>query len=238
MDTRETREAAVDAPADTMIVEEPATLPLPPGPYELRLTGLRACRPDGAMVMFGDAELLLPAGHRAALVGCGRRGVSALAAVLLRLLDYEGSVTLNGVELRDLSGDDVRAVIGWCARDTRILPATVAANVRAARPEATEEELAGAMRRAGLGEPPGAALGDSDVSGHDRQRVALARALLAGLPVLVMDEPADDPAGTALPGLLEAAEDRTLLLVTHRDAVPGADPILCHVDEVVSLSGR
>lgn len=230
----------MDAPADTVIAEEPAPLPLPlrPGPYELRVAGLRTRWPDGAVVTFGDADLRLPAGRRVALVGCGRRGASALAAVLLRLVDYEGSVTLNGVELRDLAGDDVRAVIGRCARDTRIRSATVAANVRAARPEATDEEVADAMRRAGLGDPPGAAVGEDTMSGADRQRVAMARALLADLPVIVVDEPADDPAGALLAGLLDAVEDRTLLLVSDRQALPGAAPVLRHVDEVVSLSGR
>jgi len=213
-------------------------LPLPPGPYELRVAGLRTRWPDGEVVTFGDADLLLPAGRRVALVARSRVGSSALAAVLLRFLDYEGSVTLNDVELRDLSGDDVRRVIGRCARDTRILPATADASVRAARPDATDGEVADAMRRAGLGDPPGALLGEDTVSGTERQRVALARALLADLPILIMDEPEDDESSDAvLAELLDAAKDRTLLLVTHRAAVPGAEPILRHVDEVVSLSG-
>jgi ABC-type transport system involved in cytochrome bd biosynthesis fused ATPase/permease subunit len=228
----------VDAPVDTMIAERPAPAPLPPGPYELRMARLRVRRPDGAGVTFGDAELLLPPGRRAALVGCGRHGVSALAEVLLCLLDYEGSVTLNGVELRDLPGDDIRSVIGRCARDARILPATVAANVLAVRPDAADGEVAEAMRRAGLGDPPGGVVGDDTASAAARQRIALARALLADRPLLIVDEPADDPGGTVLAALQEAAEDRTLLLVSHREAVPGAAPILRHVDEVVSLSGR
>jgi ABC-type protease/lipase transport system fused ATPase/permease subunit len=235
-------------------------LPLPPGPYELRVAGLRTRWPDGEVVAFGDADLVLPAGRRVALVARSRVGTSALAAVLLRFLDYEGSVTLNDVELRDLSGDDVRRVIGRCARDTRILPATVAANVRTARPDATDEEVADAMRRAGLGERSDAVVGDGTVSGTERQRVALARALLADVPVLIIDEPTDgpedptgqstgqptgeppdgplgEPSDAVLTELLDAAEDRTLLLVTYRAAVPGAAPILRHVDEVVSLSG-
>lgn len=221
--------------------EPPEPLPLPPGPYELRVADLRTRWPDGEVVTFGDADLLLPAGRRVALVARSRVGTSALAAVLLRFLDYEGSVTLNDVELRDLSGDDVRSVIGRCARDTRILPATVEANVRVARPDAADDEVADAMRRAGLGDPPGALARDDSVSGTERQRIALARALLADLPVLIMDEPEDGPSGepsdAVLTELLGAAKDRTLLLVTHRAAIPGAAPMLRHVDEVISLSG-
>ncbi|GAB2866734.1 hypothetical protein GCM10027176_80500 [Actinoallomurus bryophytorum] len=221
--------------ARTLIAEPPAPLPLPPGPYELHVTGLRTRWPDGEAVALDDADLVLPAGRRVALVARGRVGTSALAAVLLRFLDYEGTITLNGVELRDLSGDDVRSVIGLCARDTRMLPATVAGNVRVARPDATDEQVAGAMRRAGLDLPPDQAMGEPD--GDVRQRVALARALLADVPIIIVDDPDDGRAGdSALTELLAAAEDRTLLLVTHRVIVPGAAPILRHVDEVITLS--
>jgi ABC-type transport system involved in cytochrome bd biosynthesis fused ATPase/permease subunit len=222
--------------------EPPRTVPLPPGPYELRLAGLRARwpdgEPDGEMVTLGDVELVLPPGRRAALVASGPVGASALAAVLLGFLDYEGTVTLNDVELRDLPGEDVRAVIGLCARDTRILGATVADNVRVARPDATDDDVAGALRRAGVDLPPEAVVGDRDgtLSAAARQRLALARVLLADQPVLILEEPTEEPG--MLTDLLSAAEDRTLLLLTHGAAVPGAAPILRHVDEVVTLSGR
>lgn len=214
--------------------EPPRTLPLPPGPYELRVADLRVRWPDGEMVTLGDTELLLPPGRRVALVSNSRVGTSALAAVLLRFLEYEGTVTLNDVELRDLAADEVRGVIGLCARDTQILPATVAANVRATRPDAADEQVADALRRAGLDLPPDTVVDDRDdgVSAVDRQRLALARALLADVPVLILDEPAAET------DVLAAAKDRTLLLITHEAAVPGAAPILRHVDEVVTLSGR
>lgn len=213
-------------------VEPRETLPLPPGPYDLRVADLRVRWPDGELVGLGDTELVLPAGRRVALVATGRVGTSALAAVLLRFIDYEGTVTLGGVELRDLAGDDVRRIIGLCARDTRVLPATVAANVRAARPGAGEDEVAGALRRAGLTLPLDTAVSDDAVSGADRQRLALARALLADVPILILEDP------VAERDVLAAAEDRTLLLVTHDAAVPGAAPILRHVDEVVTLGDR
>jgi ABC-type transport system involved in cytochrome bd biosynthesis fused ATPase/permease subunit len=233
-------EATVNSP-DAVIAEPPAPLPLPPGPYELRVAGLRTHwpdgEPDGEMVALGEADLLLPPGRRVALLGHSRVTASALAAVLLRLLDYEGTVTLNGVELRDLAGEDVRRVIARCAHDTRILPAGVADNVRAARPDATEEEVADALGRAGLSPD-----GPAGESGGVRRRVALARALLADVPILIIDEPgeADEPEEPeeGLADLLTAAEDRSVLLVTHRAAVPGATPVLRHVDEVISVSGR
>jgi ABC-type transport system involved in cytochrome bd biosynthesis fused ATPase/permease subunit len=218
-----------------VIAEPPAPLPLPPGPYELRVADLRTRwpdgEPDGEMVSLGDTDLLLPPGRRVALLGHSRVTASALAAVLLRFLDYEGTVTLNDVELRDLAGEDVRRVIARCAHDTRVLPAGVADNVRPARPEATDEEVADALGRAGLS--PADSVGESaDV----RRRVALARALLADVPIILVDEPEEPDEGLA--DLLAAAEDRSLLLVTHRAAVPGATPILRHLDEVISVSVR
>ncbi|MFB9832133.1 ATP-binding cassette domain-containing protein [Actinoallomurus acaciae] len=213
-------------------VEPRETLPLPPGPYDLRVADLRVRWPDGETVGLGDTELVLPAGRRVALVATGRVGTSALAAVLLRFIDYEGTATLSGVELRDLAGDDVRRVVGLCARDTHVLSATVAENVRVARPNASEDEVTAALRRAGLTLPPDTVVTDDATPGADRQRLALARALLADVPILVLEDP------VAERDVRTAAEDRTLLLITHSTAVPGATPLLRHVDEVVTFEDR
>lgn len=215
-----------------VLAEPPAPLPLPAGPYELRVAGLRTRRPDGEVVTFDDAGFVLPPGRRVALAGPRPRAASALAAVLLRFLDYEGTVTLNDVELRDLAGDDVRRIVGLCAHDTRVFPAGVADNVREARPDATDEEVAAAIHRAGL--VPGAVVREDDGAG--RRRVALARALLADLPILVVDQPAD-AADDDLAALLAGAGHRSLLVLTHRAAVPGAAPVLRAVDEVIAVSG-
>ncbi len=225
------------------IAEPPAPLPLPGGPYELRVSGLRTQWPDGEVVALGDADLLLPPGRRVGLVARSRVRSSALAAVLLRFVEYEGTATLNDVQLRDLAGDDVRGVIGLCASDARVFDTTIAENVRIARPEATDDDVVEALRRAGIGLPAEALAGEEGVvvSGGERQRVALARALLADVPVLILDEPdaglTDAAAEAVLAEFLDAAEGRTLLLITHRPVVPGAAPILRHMDEVLALSG-
>lgn len=223
-------------------VTEPAEpRELPSGPYELRVRDLRASWPGGADVDLTAADLVLPAGRRIAVLGRSGAGKTTLAAVLLRLLDYRGGVTLNGVELRDLAADQVRTVIGLCAQDAHLFDTTVAENVRLARPAATDADVADVLRRAGFDLDPETRVGEhgTAVSGGERQRIALARALLADVPILVLDEPDahldDATADAVLTDLLTAAGDRTVLLITHRAAYPGAAPVLRDVDETQTL---
>jgi thiol reductant ABC exporter CydC subunit len=232
--------------------------------YALSLRGLRAVWPGTDGENLTGLDLELPPGRRVAVVRSdgGGAGQSTLVAVLLRLLDYEGSVTLNGVELRDLAGDDVRGIIGLCTRGAHVFDATAADNVRIAEPGANDAEVSSALRRAGLGSwqaalPDGLAtrLGEHGraVSGGERLRIALARALLADFPVLILDEPEPCPdqwpdldncgrpgADGAVPvdqpaDLLAATAGRTVLLVTRRGPTPGADAMLRRVDEVITL---
>jgi ABC-type transport system involved in cytochrome bd biosynthesis fused ATPase/permease subunit len=216
------------------------SVPLPSGPYELCLADLRTRWPGGEVIGFGDTDLVLPQGRRVALLGRSRVGTSALAAVLLGFLDYQGVATLNDVQLRDLADEDVRTVIGLCAHDAHLFDTTIAENVRVARPDAADDDVARALGRAGVDLPPDTRVDDHGVSADPgRQRIALARALLADLPVLIVDEPDvrpdEDAADAALAEMIDTAEGRTLLLIMHRTVVPGAAPILRHVDEVLEI---
>ncbi|RFU42928.1 thiol reductant ABC exporter subunit CydC, partial [Actinomadura logoneensis] len=233
------------------VTEPAAPAPMPAGPPHLRIDGVTARWPGAASdsLHAPGLRLDLPPGRHIAVMGESGVGKSTLAAVLARFLDYGGSVTLNGVELRDLPSDEVRRVIGLGGQDSHVFDTTVAENVRLARPGASDEDVADALRRAGLGPwldtlPEGLAtrVGEhgSAVSGGQRQRIALARALLADVPVLVLDEPDahldDRTAVTVLTDLLEAAADRTVILITHRDARPADDPVLQSVDQIVTLT--
>jgi ABC-type transport system involved in cytochrome bd biosynthesis fused ATPase/permease subunit len=138
-------------------------------------------------------------------------------------------VTLGGVDLRRLDQDEVRRVIGLASEDAHLFATTVRHNLLLARPAATDEELRAAARQASIlgwieslprgWDTPVGELG-AQVSGGQRRRLALARALLAGFPVLVVDEPTAhlDPATAAAVTreLLAATRGRTLLLITHR----------------------
>ncbi len=216
-------------------VAEPTTPePVPAGPYGLRVRGLVAGWPDGPDVLHG-VDLEVRPGERVAVVGPSGVGKSTLAFVLLRFLDARrGSVELLGasgaVPLGALDGDAVRRVVGLCAQDAHLFDSTLAANLRIARPSASDAELRDALGRARLLDwvdslPDGldTTVGEHGlaVSGGQRQRIALARVLLADFPVLVLDEPTehlDEPTAVALlDDLLLATADRAVVLVTHRE---------------------
>lgn len=233
--------------ADPVVVEPFEPSPIPSAPYTLSVHGLRCRYRDGGPWALDGLDLDLTPGRRVALVGRSGAGKSTLAQVLLRLIPYQqGSVTLNGVEIADLDGDDCRRVIGMLSQDAHIFNATVEANLRLARREATDDQLRDALARARLRQwtddlPAGLATEVGEyggrLSGGQRQRLAAARALLSGFPVLVLDEPGehlDTATGDALVAdLLEADPTRSILLITHRLA--GLDA----VDEVIVLeAGR
>jgi thiol reductant ABC exporter CydC subunit len=219
----------------------PAALPGPP--HTLRVEGLRVCWPGSATPAVDGLDLELTPGRRVAVVGPSGSGKSTLVAVLLRFLDpTAGRVTLDGVDVSTLAGDDVRRVLTLCAQDAHVFDASVAENVLLARRSADPREVRAALAGARLldwvdGLPAGSAtaVGEhgSRVSGGQRQRIALARALLADRPVLLLDEPTEHldlaTADALAAELLTATAGRTTLLVTHRLATLG------DVDEIVVL---
>jgi ABC-type multidrug transport system fused ATPase/permease subunit len=198
---------------------------------------------DEAPVLRGF-DLLLEPGHRVALVGPSGAGKTTVLNLLLRFLDpAEGRVTIGGHDLREYRQEDVRATFALAGQDAHLFDSTIRENLRLARPGAEEAELWAALQRARLADwvaslPEGldTQVGEegTHLSGGQRQRLVLARALLAGAPVLLLDEPTahlDPPTALALmDDILAAAADRSVLLVTHRPE--GLD----RMDEVVAVS--
>ena len=188
-------------------------------------------------------DLDLRPGRRVAVVGPSGAGKSTLAGVLLRFLPYAGgSVTLDGIELDELDGDEVRRAVGLVSQDAHVFDNTLEENLRLARRDATEEELDDALAAARLldwtrGLPAGlrTEVGErgARMSGGQRQRLAIARALLADFPVLILDEPGEhldtQTADAIVADLLAVTEGRTTLLITHR--LTGLE----EVDEVLVL---
>jgi ATP-binding cassette subfamily C protein CydC len=231
--------AVIDTPDPIRAPDRPRPLPAPPVIIALRGASVRYL-PGGPLALAGFDLDLIP-GRRVALVGPNGAGKSTVAAVLLRFCDLSaGTVTMCGHDLASYYPDDVRTLIGGCPQDPHIFDDTIAANLRLARPGATDRDLADAARRAGLlpwigSLPEGMATRvgahGAAISGGERQRLALARALLADPAVLILDEPTasleQDSRRALMTDLLAVTAGRATLLITHElDGLEQMDEIV------------
>ncbi|NLE51408.1 MAG: thiol reductant ABC exporter subunit CydC [Chloroflexi bacterium] len=215
--------------ATPAVVDPPDPLP-PPARADLAAQDLRFCyAPDDPPALDG-VSFTLPQGGTLAIVGASGAGKSTLVNLLLRFWDYgEGTITLGGQDLRCYRQDDVRAQFAVVRQDTHLFSGTIRDNLRLAQPEAPEQDLIAAARRAQLdafiqGLPQGydTWIGEQGLalSGGERQRLAIARAVLKDAPILVLDEAtANLDAVTeraVMDAIAQAMRGRTTLMITHR----------------------
>ncbi len=187
----------------------------------------------------------VPAGATVALVGPSGAGKTSLAHLLMRFWDPDtGHVVMDGHDIREQKLDDLRRQTALVAQDTYLFNDTLKSNILIARPDAGEEDLALAVRRASLdgfvaGMPDGleTRVGERGVrlSGGQRQRVAIARAFLKDAPVLILDEATSHlDAVNELAvrhALMELMSDRTTIVIAHRlSTVRNADLIVAMED--------
>ncbi|HYR62117.1 MAG TPA: thiol reductant ABC exporter subunit CydC [Actinomycetota bacterium] len=210
------------------VVDPPNTLPAP-GPGPILVEHLRVRYGPGLPLAADGLGLAVEPGGVVALVGPSGAGKTTVAQTLVRFCGIEsGSVVVDGHDVAGYAQDGVRALVGLLAQDAYVFNTTIGANIRLARPEAADEELDEACRKAGLSawlaalplglETPAGNDG-ALVSGGERQRIALARTLLAGRGVLVLDEPTanlDPETGRrVIDEILAAASGATVVLITH-----------------------
>ena len=181
-----------------------------------------------------NISLAVPAGGSLVLTGTSGVGKSLLLEILLRFRNYEGSITVGGIEIRDMSKETLVGMIAAVPQRPHLFNSTIRDNILLGNPSADEEQLQQALRDSCLdvwvaGLPLGletaVGINGSAVSGGEARRIALARALLKGTPILLLDEPTEglDAATerevvSRLNGRLRASGGTTLLVVSHRPA--------------------
>ena len=180
-------------------------------------------------------------GQTVALVGASGSGKSTIASLVSRLYDVDaGAVRIGGVDVRELSSGSIRETVGVVTQDGHLFHDTIANNLRYARPDASDEELWGALERAevallvaSLPDGLDTIVGERGYrfSGGERQRLTIARMLLRDPRVVVLDEATsslDSRSEAAVQAALDTALDgRTALVIAHRlSTVRAADSIV------------
>ena len=210
---------------------------------EIEFRNATVAYPSGPALVraLDNVSLKIEAGATVAVVGHTGAGKSTLAGLAPRLMDpTEGSVLLDGTDLRDLSPDELRRHIGFVPQETFLFSATIAGNIAFGVEDATPEEIRRAAELAGLAGdiesfPKGyeTMVGErgSTLSGGQKQRTAIARAILRNPRILILDDALSSvdtlTEERILEGLAGAMRGRTVILISHRvSTVRQADRIV------------
>jgi ATP-binding cassette subfamily B protein len=251
----------LDLPIDLREKADARSLPAVRG--EVRFEQVSFRYDHGGGWTLREIDLVVPPGTTTALVGETGSGKTTLAYLTARLYDaVEGTVRIDGVDVRELRLDAVSGAVGLVSQDTYLFHATVRENLRFAAPSATDPQIEAAAHAAHIHDLLAALPDGYDTvvgsrghrfSGGERQRLAIARMLLRNPPVLVLDEATsalDNETERAVQAALdELSRGRTTLAIAHRlSTVRNADQIVVldhgrivergtH-EELVAVSGR
>lgn len=266
---------------EPLITDKPDARTVPSGPVAVEFDDVRFGYPSADKVSLasledvtvldsrGGEEVLHGVSFRAepgqmvALVGSSGAGKSTVAQLISRLYDVDsGAVRLADVDVRDLTAESIRATVGMVTQDGHLFHETLRSNLTIARPDATDDQVWSALRRARLADlvsslPDGleTVVGERGYrfSGGERQRVTIARLLLSEPRVVVLDEATaslDSTSEAAVQeALAEALSGRTSIVIAHRlSTIRAADAILVIEDgrvhergthsELIALGGR
>ena len=209
--------------------DQPSALP---ERYDLRLRDVSFRYSDRQDRVLKNISLTIPQGGKVAIVGPSGSGKTTLLQLIMRYYDPEqGSVLLAGQNLSQFDVDDLMRCFGVLSQRSQLFAATIKENLLLAKPDASATELNAAIKAAGLENfigylPEGLEtwVGESGVkvSGGEARRIALARLYLKNAPVLILDEPTEgldsDTERDVFTALTDFAKDKTVVMVTHREA--------------------
>jgi ATP-binding cassette subfamily B protein len=241
------------ARTDPQVADRPGALALPPVRGAIAFENVTFAYKSAAGPLYADFSLKIAPGERVALVGATGSGKSTFVKLIQRLYDLNGGrITLDGIDIASVTQASLRRAVAVVPQDPALFHRTIAENIAYAKPEASEEEVVQAARRAHAHDfiralPRGyqTLVGERGVklSGGERQRVAIARAFLADAPVLVLDE-ATSSLDVETEAHVQAAtealmEGRTTLVIAHRlSTIRSADRILVFEGGKVVEEGR
>ncbi|GKQ39288.1 ABC transporter ATP-binding protein [Streptomyces sp. A012304] len=229
----------LDLPVDITERADPVHLAEVKG--EVRFEDVSFRYDDKGGPVLDGVDVTVPAGGSLAIVGPTGAGKSTLGYLVPRLYDVTGGrVTLDGVDVRDLDFDTLARAVGVVSQETYLFHASVAENLRFAKPDATDEELYAAARAAQIHDYIAALPDGYDTvvgerghrfSGGEKQRLAIARTILRDPPVLILDEATsalDTRTEHAVQEAIDAlSANRTTLTIAHRlSTIRSADQIV------------
>ncbi len=203
-----------------------------PGRYDLQLNEVSFRYSEQQGRVLNNISLIIPQGAKVAIVGPSGSGKTTLLQLIMRYYDPDqGSVLLAGQNIRQFDADELMSCFGVLSQRSQLFAATIKENLLLAKPDATATELNAAIKAAGLENfigylPEGLDtwVGESGVkvSGGEARRIALARLYLKNAPVLILDEPTEgldsDTERDVFTALADFAKDKTVIMVTHREA--------------------
>ncbi|WP_298410269.1 ABC transporter ATP-binding protein [Janthinobacterium sp.] len=237
----------LDAARDIFAVQPLPEAPAPQAPrdgaVELRGVAFRYAQdqPD----VLTDINLQIAPGSMTALIGASGSGKTTLVRLIARFFDAsEGSVLVGGVDVRDLSSEQLAGQISQIFQDSYLFHGSIGDNIRLGKPDATDAEVLDAARQAGVAEiiarlPQGldtsVGEGGARLSGGERQRIAIARALIKDAPILLVDEAtaaldAENQAAIA-EALARLRGKRTVIVIAHQLST------VAMADQIVVLDG-
>lgn len=235
------------------IIEKPSAKPLADikGEIEYRHVSFSYVKKEGNVLK--DISIRIPAGRTVALVGPSGGGKTTLCSLLPRFYEVSaGSITIDGTDIRDATLNSLRNAIGVVQQDVYLFAGTVKENIAYGKPDATDEEVEQAARRANIDDfiqslPDGydTYVGERGVrlSGGQKQRISIARVFLKNPPVLILDEATsalDNESERHIQKSLEKlSENRTTIVIAHRlSTIRNADEIVVITDEGIVERGR